>query len=386
MNDSPARILKQWLIDNGYGVDPETDPVSDWPIYVGQMPDTRSVKDRAIAIYDPAGTSEGRIQRTGETVIHPGLQIRVRDREYEDGYRKTSEISVALDDMLWEYTLVNSTDYVIQAVHKTPIIPLGPEPEGRRRTEFIINAIATITATDLTEDLAGQYDASQANTIILSGSSVTDWNEAGGSGRDLPQAVAGSQPSYSLGAQNGLNVVDFDKTPPIDHVFSDEPDYNLNDFSLHVVYKRIVSEGPILNFGLLAVQYDGNASALSGALLRVESNDTINAVLAASPTVVHKISSPIDTVPIDRWFVVSLGKVGAVTTLYVNGVEIAKREDAPLALNYSGTLRTGIGCDFSSGFQIFGLSGSVGEARIYCGARWPVMVAKQLLYKWGVAA
>lgn len=144
MDDSPALILKAFLIDNGFGVDPEIDTASDFPIYDGHLPDAAGIKDKAIAIYDPAGTSDGRIQRTGETVIHPGLQVRVRDNKYRDGYKKSSEISTALDGIKRDTAIVGVNQYLILGVHRSPIIPLGPEEDKRRRHAFTINATTTI--------------------------------------------------------------------------------------------------------------------------------------------------------------------------------------------------------------------------------------------------
>ncbi len=146
MSNSPAEVLRQRLLDQGVGVDPDVDSSSDFPIYVGQMPDFVGAKDLAIAVYDTAGRNDGRIQRTGETLIHPGLQVRVRHNTYQDGYAKADEISQELDNTpAGTVVTVGGTDYVIDSLNRSSIIPLGPEPDKRSRHSFTVNLLATIT-------------------------------------------------------------------------------------------------------------------------------------------------------------------------------------------------------------------------------------------------
>ena len=146
MNDSPAEVLRQRLLDQGIGVDPVTNPTADFPIYLGQMPDFQGVKDRAIAVYDTAGLNDGRIQRTGETIIHPGMQVKVRHNKYKDGYAKADEISQELDNTpAGTVVTVDGSDYAINSLNRSSIIPLGPEPDKRRRHSFTVNLLATIT-------------------------------------------------------------------------------------------------------------------------------------------------------------------------------------------------------------------------------------------------
>ena len=53
-------------------------------------------------------------------------------------------------------------------------------------------------------------DAADASTITLNGSTVSQWRDKSGNGRHVAQATATKQPTYTLAAQNSLNVLSFD--------------------------------------------------------------------------------------------------------------------------------------------------------------------------------
>ncbi len=148
--DSPALIVQRWMIDIALlGVDPEVDTVSDYPVYISQLPDAKEIKDRAIAVYDTGGTTEGRIQSTGETIEHFTLQIRIRDNSYDIGYAKASAIAEALDLVNKDVIVIGLISYTIFSANRSPIIPLGPEFDKRRRHGFTINVLATIAPQDV---------------------------------------------------------------------------------------------------------------------------------------------------------------------------------------------------------------------------------------------
>ena len=52
-------------------------------------------------------------------------------------------------------------------------------------------------------------DAADATTITLNSTTVSQWNDQSGNGRNFSQATAGNQPVYSTSALNGKNVVAF---------------------------------------------------------------------------------------------------------------------------------------------------------------------------------
>lgn len=161
MISSPARILQQWLVDQGIGVDAGLP--GDFPIYVGFLGDQ---EDKALAVYDTSPVTEGRIQRTGETIEHPGLQFRVRHNDYAAAYDKAKQITNALDGLKRATVVVDTEAYTVHGVHHRGIIDVGPEDDKRRRQNFTINALATIGPflVDLVDD--------GGNSIIDDGGAV----------------------------------------------------------------------------------------------------------------------------------------------------------------------------------------------------------------------
>lgn len=55
-------------------------------------------------------------------------------------------------------------------------------------------------------------DASDSSTITLSGSSVTQWNDKSGNGRNVSQGTGLNQPTLTTSVVSGLNEIDFDGT------------------------------------------------------------------------------------------------------------------------------------------------------------------------------
>ena len=53
-------------------------------------------------------------------------------------------------------------------------------------------------------------DASDASTITLNGTTISQWNDKSGNSRNVSQANSALQPLYTLGGLNGLNIADFD--------------------------------------------------------------------------------------------------------------------------------------------------------------------------------
>ena len=53
-------------------------------------------------------------------------------------------------------------------------------------------------------------DAADASTITLNNSTVSQWNDKSGNGRNVSQANSALQPLYTLGGLNNLNIANFD--------------------------------------------------------------------------------------------------------------------------------------------------------------------------------
>ena len=88
---------------------------------------------------------------------------------------------------------------------KAGTIPMLKHNMERDLGEF---AIGGWTPTQISTSL--WLDASDASTIILNATTVSQWNDKSGNGRSVSQANSSQQPLYTLGGLNGLNIADFD--------------------------------------------------------------------------------------------------------------------------------------------------------------------------------
>lgn len=61
----------------------------------------------------------------------------------------------------------------------------------------------------ITANLTGHWDASDASTVTLNGSRVSQLNDKSGNARHMVQSTGANQPVYLTGNRNGLNVLDF---------------------------------------------------------------------------------------------------------------------------------------------------------------------------------
>lgn len=66
------------------------------------------------------------------------------------------------------------------------------------------------TPAALGANLGNWYDAADAGTFTLSGTSITQWNDKSGNNRHATQSVAANKPTYTANSLNGQAVVTFD--------------------------------------------------------------------------------------------------------------------------------------------------------------------------------
>jgi len=140
LTHSPADVVRRVLIALNLGSLPST--VGDWPIQVSNEPD---YPDNLITITDTAGITNGRIQRTGETLEHKGISIQVRGVSHPIAWAKSDEIRVAIDEAIKNTSVtIASTSYMVYSLTRQsgPII-LGREP-GTDRYLHTINAIVAL--------------------------------------------------------------------------------------------------------------------------------------------------------------------------------------------------------------------------------------------------
>lgn len=144
---SPATILQVWAVKNRLGSDPILSPDwKEWPVFVGSFPDTQKVPDKAICIYDTSGFLDGRCMRTGNVLVHEGINIRVRGTEdYDSQYLMARNLFEKLAKIRNDPVVVKTRGYRIKSFsHTTPIASVG-ETELRARKSFVLNGLVSIT-------------------------------------------------------------------------------------------------------------------------------------------------------------------------------------------------------------------------------------------------
>ncbi len=140
-----AAWVQAYLVGKGIGVDPTTSPTGTWPIYYESMPDET---DNAIAVYSTVGRPDGRLQRSGETIEHPGIQVKVRAAASMVAQIKMSAVADALDQA-GPRTLVaitvDATTYrrTITSISRGGIRNMGQVPGPRPRSAYSINGLVS---------------------------------------------------------------------------------------------------------------------------------------------------------------------------------------------------------------------------------------------------
>jgi len=136
MNHSPADILLRYLLDAGIA-----SSASLWEGFVGFQPD---LPDDVISIYDTTSIQDGRLM-SGETINHPGFQVRVRSNSRILAYRKVSDISSSFDAVLRTAVEMEGSNYTLQSIRQGAPIPLGLEQDRTpARHLFVLNGSVTV--------------------------------------------------------------------------------------------------------------------------------------------------------------------------------------------------------------------------------------------------
>jgi hypothetical protein len=141
LNHSPAYVLAQHLISEGYGVAPGDS--GEWPLFVANLPDGDKAEDDALALVDTSGVKDGRLM-SGTPLFHHGIQLRVRARAYNTGYNKAQTIASYLATIQNVEEEVDSITYTLNNVTQTTDVVSIGQGEARRREEFSVNFLVTL--------------------------------------------------------------------------------------------------------------------------------------------------------------------------------------------------------------------------------------------------
>jgi hypothetical protein len=122
------------------------DITADWPVYVTTMPDK---PDNAAVVTDTTALKDGRLLGSGKNVFHYGIQLMVRGTVHKDAYDRVASAALFLENVSRVPVVVDDNTYGIVSVTQTSsVLPLGTEPEGKRRFMFSVNFIMALADAD----------------------------------------------------------------------------------------------------------------------------------------------------------------------------------------------------------------------------------------------
>ena len=91
LTHSPAEIIRQLIIDLGFGVNSTTE---DWSVFSYTEPNT---PDNAITVYSTAGRKQGAFMVNGQTQMFSGIQVRIRGNDKRETFAKSSALANGFD-------------------------------------------------------------------------------------------------------------------------------------------------------------------------------------------------------------------------------------------------------------------------------------------------
>ena len=140
---TPSIILRAYITEVLETMSLPTDKTT-WPLYVSHLPDGNNVRTDAGCVYDTSGINDLR-QMNGFVPQHFGVQLRIRSRDYEDGWNKIEDVAIDLDQVNNVSIIVDTEEYEMQNISRIGTIAiLGTEPGTKRRFGFTANFIMTI--------------------------------------------------------------------------------------------------------------------------------------------------------------------------------------------------------------------------------------------------
>lgn len=144
LEDSPAAVIAQLIIDLGLATDPLSS--GSWPVSVDSELDS---PDNVLCLTNTEAELSGRVQVTGQMSELWGIQLKIRAADPQTGYAKANAMAVAFDQTIRRnWTAIGSNVYMIGAVtRKGSVLYVGREGSATKRHIYTINAIVDIIQT-----------------------------------------------------------------------------------------------------------------------------------------------------------------------------------------------------------------------------------------------
>ena len=140
LTHSPARVLRQLLIDQGLGV-AYSSATTAWAIRVNEG--LKDVPDNAIFLQDTVGNKFAKRMDDGEVQENPGVQVIVRAggaTAEQTGNDKARTIMTTLDPLKLQTVTIDSSTYTVHNISRSGgVNALGTEEGKSMRYLFSLN-------------------------------------------------------------------------------------------------------------------------------------------------------------------------------------------------------------------------------------------------------
>ena len=144
----PSEIIIAYLVAEGL-VQRPSNPSKVWPATRGQAPisdtisatDTTYQGDKWVYCTDILPFTEGKYQRTGETVRKPKVQICVRDKDYQTAYLKCRAIEFALSPILLEIVTTDTDEEILFEACKIDLATAFLYSEAQNRRQYFCTTV-----------------------------------------------------------------------------------------------------------------------------------------------------------------------------------------------------------------------------------------------------
>lgn len=149
LSETPTRIVAHYLAQEGLGGFrtniPQTEP--GWLVVCGMFPDDTQGPDNVIGLDDNfLPRMEGKLM-SGETIVKPSIQCRVRSDDRDVAYRRAYDIYSLLSPVHRETVVVNEKTFRIDNCSMTTQIVFMGFDVGGERPQWIFNF--NLTAKEL---------------------------------------------------------------------------------------------------------------------------------------------------------------------------------------------------------------------------------------------
>jgi len=225
VSHTPAEILRQFLVTGtGAPFDVPNSTGATWPLYVSLVPDADDpTEDDVGSVIDSPGVVEDASMTTGRHLVHHGVELIVRAKNYADAYAKAREAVAWVEDALNEAVSIGLSAYTINAVGLVGDLNTELEDGHKRRHLVAVNFLVTLDGASggtlsprsLSANVSEALDliGSTRGSVLYRGASGWAALAPGTSGHFLKSNGAGADPSYAAaagGSWSGTATSDLD--------------------------------------------------------------------------------------------------------------------------------------------------------------------------------